>query len=543
MPSLTPGTYSIGVRLPGQDWQFKNPGTGVQDVFLPSFPQSTNFALTAPTNAFPSNPSPGALGRVLGVVFSDADADGIRDTGEAGAAGVRVYIDSNKNGAYDASEVFVTTAVNGSFSFNNVTPDNDIWIDIDIANEGTDNAALTLTTPTAAQGGHRVAAVGAGGTAVGSTFGVYDRTGDDWGDLPNQTLAANNGPHHKVVAGFQLGATNGGEVNGTASGNSTADAGDDGVVVVGGILKPGVNTLQVTVMGVGGLLTGWLDLDGNLLFDEGERIQWSLDGVNLGGEADINPGTYNLQVTIPATADQRPIAARFRWGEPGLSFVGGAQIGEVEDYLFALNAAVGDYNRNGTVDAADFALWKAQSGLNVTPFSGADGNGDGVVNQTDYNIWKANFGNTYPGAGSGSAALVAAADSGQESPAPAAGLGGDLGGDLGGTAPAIVAPGAGTSVAADSSVSNAALFAAFVSDTGSSSGFALSSGRVIYSSSPAAAASTDLLLLDQTWADVGTSSFSNDDSFDLDGSSEVTMPNDLALAAVLNDQDEWWNVL
>ncbi len=541
VPSATPGTFSIGVRLPGQDWQFKSPGSGVQDVFLPSFPQSTNFALTAPTNAFPSNPAPGSLGMVMGVVFNDANADGIRNNGEAGAAGVRVFIDANQNGAYDSGEVVAMTASNGSFVFTNVTPGSDIWIDIDIANEGTDNAPLILTKPTAAQGGHLVAAVGAGGTAIGYTFGVFDRTGSDWGDLPNQTLAADNGPRHKVVPGFQLGATNSGEVNGTASSDSTADAGDDGVILVGGVLKPGVNTLRVTVMGVGGLLTGWMDFNGDLLFDESERLQWSLNGVNLGGEADINPGTYDLQITVPATADIRPIAARFRWGEPGLSFVGASQIGEVEDYFFILNASPGDYNRNGVVDTADYNVWLKQSGTNVTPFSGADGNGDGVVDQADYNIWRANYGNVYPGAGSGSAALVADLGGSQESPAPAAGLSDDLGG-LGGSQPAGVAPGVGSSVADGSSVSSSALWAVFASD--SSSGFTLASDSVVYSSSAAAGASRyDLLLLDQTWADLDSSTFDSDDSLYSDDTAEVVTSNDLALAAVLNDQDEWWNTL
>jgi serralysin len=61
---------------------------------------------------------------------------------------------------------------------------------------------------------------------------------------------------------------------------------------------------------------------------------------------------------------------------------------------------VGDYNRNGVVDAADYVLWRNTLGSVVPPTSGADGNGDGVVSSADYNVWRANFGRTF---GTGSA--------------------------------------------------------------------------------------------------------------------------------------------
>jgi hypothetical protein len=55
---------------------------------------------------------------------------------------------------------------------------------------------------------------------------------------------------------------------------------------------------------------------------------------------------------------------------------------------------VGDYNRNGAVDASDYVDWRdtlGQSG--VSPFGGADGDGDGAITQSDYDVWRANFGN------------------------------------------------------------------------------------------------------------------------------------------------------
>jgi CSLREA domain-containing protein len=54
----------------------------------------------------------------------------------------------------------------------------------------------------------------------------------------------------------------------------------------------------------------------------------------------------------------------------------------------------GDYNYDGVVDAADYAVWRKEMGTMVAAGSGADGNGDGVVNELDYGVWMANFGST-----------------------------------------------------------------------------------------------------------------------------------------------------
>jgi endonuclease/exonuclease/phosphatase family metal-dependent hydrolase len=60
----------------------------------------------------------------------------------------------------------------------------------------------------------------------------------------------------------------------------------------------------------------------------------------------------------------------------------------------------GDYNLNGLVDAADYALWRDTLGQNVPFFTGADGNGDGNIDDSDYSSWRIQFGKS---ANSGSA--------------------------------------------------------------------------------------------------------------------------------------------
>lgn len=56
--------------------------------------------------------------------------------------------------------------------------------------------------------------------------------------------------------------------------------------------------------------------------------------------------------------------------------------------VMAINA---DYNYDGTVDAADYVVWRQTLGEFGT-FQLADGNGDGVVTTADFNVWRAAFG-------------------------------------------------------------------------------------------------------------------------------------------------------
>jgi hypothetical protein len=52
----------------------------------------------------------------------------------------------------------------------------------------------------------------------------------------------------------------------------------------------------------------------------------------------------------------------------------------------------GDFNDNGSVDTADYTVWRDSFGTTVERGSGADANGDTMVDAADYAIWKNRFG-------------------------------------------------------------------------------------------------------------------------------------------------------
>ena len=72
------------------------------------------------------------------------------------------------------------------------------------------------------------------------------------------------------------------------------------------------------------------------------------------------------------------------------------QVDYTSDSVSLLVTITGDYNGDGVVDDADYAVWRNSLGDNVSPSTGADGNGDGQITTADLDVWKANFGATTP---------------------------------------------------------------------------------------------------------------------------------------------------
>lgn len=62
------------------------------------------------------------------------------------------------------------------------------------------------------------------------------------------------------------------------------------------------------------------------------------------------------------------------------------------------SALPGDYNQDGTVNLADYVVWRNNLGASVAAYEGADGDGDGLVNAGDQQVWKDHFGQSLPAA-------------------------------------------------------------------------------------------------------------------------------------------------
>jgi hypothetical protein len=62
-------------------------------------------------------------------------------------------------------------------------------------------------------------------------------------------------------------------------------------------------------------------------------------------------------------------------------------------------AALGDYNKDDVVNAADHVVWRKMFDSGTAAYSPADGDGDGTIDQDDYDVWRVHFGETLPPSG------------------------------------------------------------------------------------------------------------------------------------------------
>ncbi|RRR71813.1 MAG: hypothetical protein EI684_10980 [Candidatus Viridilinea halotolerans] len=185
----------------------------------------------------------------------------------------------------------------------------------------------------------------------------------DWGDLPQDigynTTLANNGPHHLITEGLQLGATIDAERNGQPSDDALGDGADeDGVffpTLYTGLPANVVVTVTNTT-GADAFLYGFIDFNRDGRFDgPGETQRLTIPDGAAGDE-------FTLTFTVPMTATfDSDLGARFRLSsDPNLGPDGYAPDGEVEDYIIRVvptyslgNRVWYDRNNSGHIDDDD----------------------------------------------------------------------------------------------------------------------------------------------------------------------------------------------
>jgi cyclophilin family peptidyl-prolyl cis-trans isomerase len=100
---------------------------------------------------------------------------------------------------------------------------------------------------------------------------------------------------------------------------------------------------------------------------------------------------YDIDGSSGTTFDDVPLRTTSSLSA-GLVFLNSVQV---------LNYKAGDYNFDGTVNTADYTVWR--NTLGSTTNAAADGNGNGKVDAADYILWRKTLGQSGgPGAGSGS---------------------------------------------------------------------------------------------------------------------------------------------
>ncbi|NLZ00132.1 MAG: right-handed parallel beta-helix repeat-containing protein, partial [Pirellulaceae bacterium] len=174
----------------------------------------------------------------------------------------------------------------------------------------------------------------------------------DYGDAPEEygTLRADDGARH-VIAGPRLGTLVDHDLDGYPSDDALGDDrsgedDEDGLDIAGAVLVPGewiALDAMVTLDDPSGpaYLKGWIDYDGNGLWDTSETVRWG-DGAVVSGDdfVDVSlippnaDGTRTVHFQMPEDAAPGMTFLRFRIStDPGLSFDGLALDGEVEDYV------------------------------------------------------------------------------------------------------------------------------------------------------------------------------------------------------------------
>lgn len=81
------------------------------------------------------------------------------------------------------------------------------------------------------------------------------------------------------------------------------------------------------------------------------------------------------------------------------AYTGTIIIDEIRVALSDVTPVPGDYNGNGSVDAADYLVWRGTLGQSGSRLM-ADGYRDGLIDQRDYDVWRMNFGAVHGGVGS-----------------------------------------------------------------------------------------------------------------------------------------------
>ncbi len=297
-----------------------------------------------------------------GMKWNDANGNGLRDTGEAGLSGVRIFIDLDGDGRIDIGEPSAKTDSNGNYSLN--FPNPGAFKVREVVDPGYvqtfPGAAANFEHTVIITGNHAVDVLATAGLNFGNKLTV------DFGDAPVSYGEASAGFAPGLLLGAnwddeqssQFSATaNGDDINGLLNSSDVVIDDEDGVAftrpLVAGSTSNRVAVTAVNTTGVSAFVNGWIDFNQDGDFnDAGEKI---LSNVVVG------TGTSTLTFAAPASATLGTTIARFRYStERDTPATGRSTAGEVEDYqvtvVATLDLAVNDtftVSRNSVLNPLD----------------------------------------------------------------------------------------------------------------------------------------------------------------------------------------------
>lgn len=323
-PALPTGWSTFGGALWRTDSSSSD--TPPNAAFVPNPSVVTTNRLSSPVIALPSNVSlmsfrnfyrmeQGFDGGVLEISIAGAAPQDIiaaggqflaggynwtLSTGYQNPLGGRLAWSGNSGGFIDTIIQLPPAAIGKNVQFH--------WI------EGTDNSVSDV--------GWRI------DTIVFCREGAFDFDYGDAPDPPFATLAASGGAAHVVGGMLYLGAGVDADSDGAPSADASGDQ-DDGVTFVSPLIAGKTATIEV-VAAAPGLLNAWIDFHSN--------GDWSDPVDQIFRDYPLAAGTNQLTFSVPDDAVATQLTfARFRLSsQAGLSFVGQAPDGEVEDYGVAI---------------------------------------------------------------------------------------------------------------------------------------------------------------------------------------------------------------
>ncbi|MGB1250198.1 MAG: SdrD B-like domain-containing protein [Candidatus Promineifilaceae bacterium] len=281
----------------------------------------------------PNPASPTALG---GLVWRDANADGLHNGGESGFAGATVTLSDNRHP--DAPLAQTQTDSLGRYRFDSLLPgtyqvsvqppiDSTPSHDIDGTPDGVTSALLL-------EGGAEIEGVNFG-------FRPNQNTPTDYSDAPGSYQSASHPIDTQLHLGFSVDGDSAAQPSLSAeTDDNDGNNDDDGVL----FYNPANDIQQVKITLLNQVtarpayLSGWIDFNQDGDFDDADE-QITVDRV-VASSAERQQITLDYQT--PNNARAGATFARFRLSTtPKLTFAGAAADGEVEDYQITLN---GDYS-------------------------------------------------------------------------------------------------------------------------------------------------------------------------------------------------------